>query len=338
MLAIAYEAPFMVREIGSLKRRLAELVERRAEEDAMRTSWFPAVVTDAARPAAIEACAREGVALLDLRGTFILHGAGVYVHVVGDDDVERARQDRLFSGKSSLLVRHLLSTVAFARPAPTKTAQRYARELAMSYAHAHSVLTRLEREGFMHRTSARAGFTLVDAPGLLRAWRESGDRAARYVHGFASGSTERGALAAAARRLLQETGEQARFTLGSALEGSERSDMPLQHGVYCRADLARVVECFGLRREGPHDFFVLFPDDEQWTERGGLLELGREGASDVDGISCVALPQLVIDFATIGDEPDEERADALFETYVARWKKASSIARVPDARKPTPLD
>ncbi len=315
-LVAAYLSRLLVAEIGGVKAALSEAIERLRGEESIKGAYIPAVITDIAKPTAIDACVRNGIAVLDMRGTCVVRTSGIYIHVVGADPVEPPAKNRLFAGGSSLIVRHLLTTVAFQPPETAKTVQGVARHVGLSYSHAHGIMMRLEREGFLFRASSRRGFRLRDPVALLRAWRDSKERTARVLQGFRLASTARDALADGARRLERTTGYAPLFTLGSALTDEEGFATATCHGVYCRGDLSGIAECFELGTDKPYNFYALVPDDDVWTERGGLLERdpSSHGALDLIGMRRVSLPQLVVDFATLPDE-NLEKSDTLLLAY-----------------------
>lgn len=324
-LVATYLSRLLVAEISGVKASLSKAIERLRGGESIKGAYVPAVVTDIAKPTAIEACLRNGIAVLDMRGTCVIRTSGIYIYVVGADPVEVPAKNRIYAGGSSLIVRHLLTTVAFQPSETAKTVQVIARHVGLSYSHAHGIMMRLERDGFLFRASSRRGFRLLDPVALLRAWRDSKERTARVLQGFHLASTSRGALAEGARRLQQATGYAPLFTLGSALTDEEGFATAACHGVYCRGDLSGIAECFELGTEKPYNFYALVPHDDVWTDRGGLLERdpSRIGVSEPAGLVRVSLPQLVVDFATLPVE-DVEKSDTLLLSYSKLVKSVRS--------------
>lgn len=323
-LLAAYQTRLLASHVEKLKERLVSLSQQRRERKTAEgvraiAEIVPAIVTDVAKPTVIDACRRAGVAVLDQRGTVVVSAGSVFVFVEGKGIVERAWRGRLFSGKASRVVRFLLTKAAFEPVVVPRTAQAIASECELSYVYAHGVLTKLEREGFVDRKSSHAGFRLKDPLGLLRAWIASGERTAVAVESFYAPATTQAALAGAAKKLKDATGDAPLFSLASALEPDELHVAGLPHGAYWTGELAPLVEAFGLRRTTPHNFLVLRPDPLVWTAAGGLLLIngGRPEPGGADGWLRVALPQLTADFAALPAR-GREQADFLVGAYAKR--------------------
>lgn len=255
---------------------------------------------------------------------------GVFIFVEGKGSVDRPWRGRLFSGKASRVVRFLLTKVAFEPVVVPRTAQAIASACDLSYVYAHGVLTKLEREGFVDRKSSHAGFRLKDPLRLLRAWIASGQRTAVAIESFNAPATSRKALADAAKKIRDTTGDVPLFSLASALEPEEIHVAALPHGAYWTGELTPLVEGFGLRRTTPHNFLVLRPDPLVWTAAGGLLLVDggnpepvgahdapeRERSAQTE-LRRVSLPQLAADFATLPGR-GREQADFLLGLYAKR--------------------
>jgi hypothetical protein len=323
-LLAAYQERLLATHVEKIKERLTALALQRREKRAaegLRPSpeALPAVITDVARPSVIDACRRAGVAVVDRRGTIIVNAPPVYIHVEGKGVVERPWKGKLFSGKASRVVRFLLTTSAFEAVTVPRTAQAIASACELSYVHAHGVLTKLEKLGFVARSSSHSGFRLEDPIGLLKAWIGSGERTAVAVEGFYCPATTRTALFAGAKKLKDATGDVALFTLASALDAEEIHVAGLAHGVYWNGELDSLVDAFGLKRTTPHNFLVLRPDPVVWTAAGGLLVVdpNRPEPVGADGFRRVALPQLSADFSTLPGR-GREQADFLVGVFARR--------------------
>lgn len=322
-LLVGYRTRLLAKHIDKLRERLGSLARQRRDRRIAAggrpaPELVPAIVTDVAKPTVIDACRRAGVAILDQRGTVIVSARDVFVFVQGRGSVQRAWRGRLFSGKASRVVRFLLAHVAFEPVVAPRTARDIASRCDLSYAYAHGVLRKLEDEGFVERSSSHAGFRLKDPIGLLRAWISSGERTAVAVEGFHAPATSREALIEAAKKLEDETGDEALFSLASALQPDEIHVAGLPHGAYWPGELAPLVEAFRLRRTTPHNFLVLRPDPLAWTAAGGLLLVERTRREHSDPrIRRVALPQLAADFAALPGR-GREQAEFLVGVYSER--------------------
>jgi len=323
-LLAAYQERLLATHVEKLRERLTTLAfQRRERRDAegLRPvpDAVPIIITDVAKPSVIDACRRAGVGVLDRRGTLIVNAPGVYVHVEGKGVVERAWKGRLFSGKASRVVRFFLTTAAFESTTVPRTAQAVASACDLSYVYAHGVLTKLEQQGFVERRSSHSGFRLKDPIGLLKAWIASKERTAVAVEGFYCPATTKAALAAAAKKLKDATGDAPLFTIASALEPDEVHVAGLAHGAYWNGELDSIVDAFGLKRTTPHNFLVLRPDPVVWTSAGGLLlvDVTRPEPIGADGFRRVALAQVAADFASLQGR-GREQADFLLGVYAKK--------------------
>lgn len=322
-LVVAYQTRLLAGQVDKLRDRLLALAEQRRDKataaGTKTADTLPAIATDVAKPSVVDACRRAGIAVLDQRGTIVASAPGVFVFVEGKGTVDRPWRGRLFSGKASRVVRFLLTKAAFEPVVVPRTAQAIASECDLSYVYAHGVLTKLEREGFVDRRSSHAGFRLKDPLGLLRAWIASGERTAVAVESFNAPATSRNAIADAAKKLKDATGDVPLFSLASALDPDEVHVAALPRGAYWTGELAPLIESFGLRRTTPHNFLVLRPDPIVWTAAGGLflVDGSRSEPVGADGFRRVALPQLAADFATLPGR-GREQADFLLGLYAKR--------------------
>ena len=217
LLIAAYRSPLLARDVPQLTGKLRAVAEQRsAREPTRKAVALPAIVTDAATPSVIAACERERVAILDRRGTFIASGAGMFIHLEGKGRVARQWSGSAFATTGSIIVRYLLTHVAYEPIVRPRTARELADTLSLRYTTTNGVLTALERDGYLERTSAKSGFRLKDPVALLRAWREGGARTAVAVERFYAPSTTPKTLANALQR-IEPTGSTLRFTLASAL-------------------------------------------------------------------------------------------------------------------------
>jgi len=267
---------------------------------------LPALATSVATPRLVEACSGERVALLDCRGTVIVHEGGAYIHTIGVGRVERPSRARTFAGKGCRIARLLL-----AEPTASHLGLELSRRSETSYAYTHAVLTRLEQDGYVARSSPRSGFRVKDPAGLLRAWMESGERTAAAIEAFNAPSTSPEALARA-DTARQTAGVSGVFTLASALLPDEVHVSGLPHGMYLGGDVAPVVAALGLRRITPHNFLILRAEPAAESAAGGVYLSPR---SLPHGLG-VLVPQLVVDFAQAGGRGPEQ-AGFLLERYAA---------------------
>jgi hypothetical protein len=321
-LIAAYQSRLLAGQVSKLKRQLetvgSQRIERqRAEGRTTPAALHPAIITDAAKPSVIEACQRESVAILDSRGTCIVSAGGVFVYVKGKRPIERRWKGSLFSGKASRIVRFLLTKAAFEPALKHRSVQAFATECDLSHAYSHGVLNKLEREGFVDRTTARGGFHVKDPLGLLRAWVESGERTAAAVEGFYAPDTTAERLAKAAKLVEEAEDISIVFSLASALEPDQVHVAGLPHGAYWPGDLAAIVEALNLKRTTPHNFLVLRPDPLVWTEAGGVLMSDPEQVATLPVYPRVALPQVIADFATLSGR-GRQQADFLVGVYAKR--------------------
>lgn len=321
-LVAAYQSRLLAGQVPKLKRQLETLSfqrrdRRRAEGRASPADLHPAIITDAAKPSVIDACQREGVAILDERGTCIVSAGGVFVYVKGKRAVERRWTGRLFSGKASRIVRFLLTKAALEPALKRRSVQAFATECDLSYAYAHGVLTKLEREGFVDRTTPHSGFGVKDPLGLLRAWVESGQRTAAAVEGFYAPDTTAQSLSEAAVQIANAKDTTILFSLASALEADQLHVAGLPHGAYWPGDFAPLVEALNLKRTTPHNFLVLRPDPLVWTEAGGVLMSDEAPKVGPVQYRRASLPQVIADFAAVPGR-GREQADFLIGAYAKR--------------------
>lgn len=322
-LVAAYQDRLLASQVGRLKERLSAIsLQNRVKRDAERLraapDAAPTIITDVATPSVIDECRRSGVAVVDRRGTVIINFPTVFVHVTGKGRIERPWRGQLFSGKSSRIVRYLLTVAADSPPVPRQT-RLIAEACDLSYVYAYGVLTNLEREGFIERLTPRGGFRLKNPIGLLKAWISSGEEAACESQSFYCPATSRQALVAAANNLKDATENVPLFTLASALDPNEIHVTALPHAIYWTGELNPVVEAFSLKRTTPHNFRVLIPDPVLWTAAGGLLQKDstRPEVLGTDVFRRVALPQLIVDFANCQGR-GREQADFLVGIYAKR--------------------
>lgn len=308
VLVIAFRSPATAKDAVVAKEQLRTVIDdlrlRSAASANGAGPFVPVLATEVATRSTIEACIREGLGVLDRRGTLIVHRGPVYLHVEGRAPVERASRVRVFSGKACRIVRYLLAS-----PGPRLKPQEIASGAATSYAFAHGVLTRLERDGFLERASPRSGFRLRDGAGLLRAWIESGEGTAVQVAPYFAPDTRPETLRAAAAA-VGESGVRSVFTLASGLLPAELFVSGLPHGAYLSGDVAPLEDALRLERVTPHNFLVLRADPAAETASGGIYGSTRT----LPHGTGVALPQLAVDLAATGGR-GREQADRLLELY-----------------------
>lgn len=309
VLVIAFRSPATTKDALAARDQLRTVVDdlrrRSAASPSAGLPYLPVLATEVATRTVIDACVREGLGVIDRRGTLILHGGPVYVHVEGHAPVERTSRIRLFSGKACRIVRVLL-----AQPGQRFKPADLASAAGTSYAFTHGVLVKLERDGLLARSSPRSGFKVRDAAGLLRAWLESGERTAVRVTPYFAPDTRPAALAAA-EAAARASGVRTVFTLASALLPGEAFVSGLPHGLYASGDVSPIEEALKLdRATTPHNFLVLRAEPAAETAAAGIYAFTRtlpHGAG-------VALPQLASDFATAGGR-GREQAERLVELY-----------------------
>jgi hypothetical protein len=308
----AYRPDAVARDIPALKSFLANAAEQLARkpsaEIVLQLSQTPlvgALATDAAPPSVIHACLREGLGLIDRKGTVLLRVGSIFVHVIGRAPVERRTRWSPFGGKAARLVRLLLKI-----PELAWTAQAMAKRAEISYAAANYTLKALERDGLVFRRSPRTGYVLRDAVALLQAWINSGRKTALAVEGFHAPST-RPEILAQAEAARHASGVTGIFTLASALDPKEVFVSGLPHGIYLAGDSQPIIKALQLRRITPHNFLILRADPAAETEAGGIYLSPRLLPAGYRG---VALPQLAVDFAHIGGR-GAEQSQHLVELY-----------------------
>jgi len=322
-LLAAYQERLLASQVEAVAARLAAVISQRGERAHAlgrrdSRSLVPTIITDLAKPSVVVACEQRGIALLDRRGTIVLNASPSFIHVVGRAAVEPTSRGRLFSGKASRIVRFLLSVAAPESPPLARSTHTIATACDLSYVYAYSVLTKLERDGFVTRSGSHSGFRLRNPVRLLETWIASGEQAARVTEAFYCPATSHQSLFVAANRVAGATGTAPLFTLASALEEDEVHVAALPHGVYWPGELGPIVEAFGLTRTTPRNFRVLIPDPIVWTTAGGLLQNDPARPASRDAISQnrVCLPQLVVDFSAIQGR-GREQADFLLARYAA---------------------
>jgi hypothetical protein len=307
-LVVAFRSPVTAQDALLAKRQLGSVIEdlrlRATASGQGAGTYLPALATDVISKSVLEVCIREGLAVLDRKGTVVIHRGPFFVHVEGRASVERASRVRVFTGRACRIVRLLL-----AHPGERLKPQEIATGTQTSYAFTHGVLTKLERDGFVARASPRSGFRLRDGAGLLRAWIESGERTAVRVTPYHAPNTRPEALASAAA-LARAQGISFVFTLASALRPDEVFVSGLPHGAYVGGDVEPIEQALKLEKTTPHNFLVIRADAASETTSGGIHAFTRE----LPHGPAVALPQLAVDFAGAGGRGKEE-ADHLLSLY-----------------------
>jgi len=308
LLVIAFRSPASGKDALTARDQLRKVIDdlrlRQAASSQASSPLLPVLATEVATKSLIEACVREGLGVIDRRGTLIVHGGPVYLHVEGRAAVERVSRVRVFSGKACRIVRLLL-----AQPEQRFKPQDVATGTQTSYAFAHGVLTKLERDGYLSRSSPRSGFRLRDAAGLLKAWLDSGERTAFRVTPYFAPNTRAEALTAAASA-ARAAGVKTVFSLASALLPAETFVSGLPHGAYVSGDVGPLEAALRLERTTPHNFLVLRADPAAETEAAGVYGFARQ----LPHGPGVALPQLASDFAGVGGR-GREQADRLLELF-----------------------
>lgn len=307
-LVVAFRSQVTAQDVPVARRHLTTVIDDLRQRASATTqgvhAYLPALASDVVPPAVLEACLREGLAVLDRKGTVVIHQGSIFVHIEGRGSVVRTSRVRVFAGRACRIVRFLL-----AYPGARHKPQTVASATQTSYAFTHGVLTRLLREGYLTRPSPRAGFRLGNAAGLLRAWVESGERTAASITPYNSPNTRPDALARAAAAARAQ-GVTSIFTLASALQTDEVFASGLPHGVYLSGDAEPFEQELQLRSTTPHNFWILRADPAADTAAGGIHAFTR-ALPHGEG---VALPQLVVDFAVAGGR-GKEQADFLLSLY-----------------------
>ncbi|WNG13325.1 hypothetical protein F0U63_00605 [Cystobacter fuscus] len=306
---MAYRAPLFPVDVPRLRERLRGLDEElRRRESAGRglpVPRVPMIATDVASSGLIEVCAREDVALVDLRGTLVLNSGGAFIRIQGRGRFQRTPRAPVFHGKGSRLVRVLLS-----EPGRTWSIRQLEELTQTGYGYAQGVLTRLERDGYLERASRKSGFRVRDPAGLVRAWLDSGKRTAAVVDAFNAPSTTADSLQRG-HSALTALGIRSVFTLASGLRPEERFASGLPHGVYSTGPVDSLIQAFGLRRMTPHNFWVMRPEVAADTQAGGVYFMPRELPHGLG----VALPQLIVDFHFSAGR-GKEQAEVLQARYL----------------------
>jgi hypothetical protein len=306
---LAYRAPLFPADIPRLRSRLQQLDEqlRRRESTGrnLPVRRAPMIATDVASPGLIEACDREDVALVDLRGTLLLRHGVAFIRVQGQGQFRRPSRAPVFHGKGCRLVRFFLQT-----PGERWTVRQLEEKTETGYAYAHGVVAQLEQAGYLERSSRKSGFRVRDPAGLLRAWLDSAQPTAARIEAFNAPSTAPEALQRGFDSLSAE-GIRSIFTLASGLKSEERFASGLPHGLYLSGSLEPVIHAFGLRRITPHNFLVMRPEVAAETEAGGIYFAPRQMPHG----RSVALPQLIVDFHHSAGR-GKEQAELLLERYL----------------------
>lgn len=302
---VAYRPKVLPGEAVGLAKRLRAAEEQlRLRGNPLTTPRLLIIATETAGPGTLRTCEREGLGLIDLRGTILLKSADLLVRVAGEHAAKREPRTPLFHGKGARIVRTLLNA-----PQEIRTVRALSQAVETSYAYTFDVIYKLEQAGYVFRRSPRTGVILRDPVGLLRAWIESGERTALAVEPFNARSTSESALKQGFEKLRAQ-GASAIFTLASAIATESAIVTALPHGVYCSASTAIVQEAFSLRRQTPHNFLVLRPDPAADTANGGIASSVRT----LPHGPGVALPQLIVDLSAVGGRA-KEQADALLDGW-----------------------
>jgi len=306
---MAYRAPLFPADIPRLKIRLKQIDEqlqlRESTGRNLPMRRAPMIATDVASQGLVEACDREDVALVDLRGTLLLRHGVAFIRVQGQGEFRRPSRAPVFHGKGCRLVRVFLET-----PGERWTIRELEKKTETSYGYAHGVVTQLEQAGYLERTSKKSGFRVRDPAGLLRAWLNNGVTTAARTEAFNAPSTTPETLQRGFDALSAE-GIRSIFTLASGLRPEERFASGLPHGLYLSGSLEPVIHAFGLRRITPHNFLVMRPEVAAETDAGGIYFAPRQ----LPHGRSVALPQLIVDFHHSAGR-GKEQAEELLERYL----------------------
>lgn len=301
---MAYRARMFPADVRTLRERLSDIDEKLRQRDTSRRLPIyrvPMVITDSASLNVLEACERENVALLDQRGTFFLRSGSTFIRVQGREPSRRRPREPVFHGKGCRVVRVLLQS-----PQEIRTIRALSMQTQTSYTYTQGVVKNLVLDGYVEQLSKKAGFRLREPVGLLKAWRDSGEKTAVAVEAFNAPSTTSERLREAYSRLSLQ-GVRAIHTLASALLPEERFVSGLPHGLYLTGSIEAAVDAFGLRRMTPHNFWVLRAEPAAETEAGGIYLAPRQ----LPHGPGVALPQLCVDFHRSGGRGEEQAEELL---------------------------
>ena len=311
---LGYRAPLFPVDVLNQRAKLLTLRDQLRQRDSdtrsLPTFRLPMLVTDSASSTVIDACEREELALMDLRGTFFLRTGNAFIRVQGNRPAKRTPREPLFHGKGCRIVRVLLQT-----PTIGWTVRALSEKTQTSYAYAHGVLKRLVLEGYVQK-GLGTGLRLREPVALLNAWLESGRPTAISREGFNAPSTTPDQLKEGVS-LLASQGIRAIFTLASALLPEERFVSGVPHGIYLSGSLEGAIHAFGLRRMTPHNFWVLRAEPAAETELGGVYFAPRQ----LPHGQGVALPQLALDLRQGGGRGTEQA-----EELVRRYAKALPLS------------
>src|SRR6266568_3409188 len=82
-LVIAFRSPATSKDALTAKEQLRAVIDdlrlRSAASSSPGISYLPALATEVASKTVVDACIREGLGVIDRRGTLIVHGGPVYV-------------------------------------------------------------------------------------------------------------------------------------------------------------------------------------------------------------------------------------------------------------------
>lgn len=316
-LLLGYKTPLLARDVPKIHARLVESGRnfQRLSTDRSQAAPLSAVVTDAASPSVIEASTSEGLSIFDQRGTAIVRGPGVFIHVLGRGKAPLAPLARGggFRGVPGRVARVLL-----AEPNVPRTAQEMATLVDAGYSTTYNALARLEREGFAERRSPRTGFFLRDPIRLLRKWMESGEWTASAVESYYAPDVTVEALARA-QKALSDRGIKGIWSLASAVMPDDLHVSGLPHGIYLSGSVEPLKRTLRLRRVTPHNFLVLRCEPAAETSAGGVYMRPR-ALPHGPGVS---LAQLIIDCAGIGGR-GREQAEFLLNRYAALIRRGES--------------
>lgn len=306
-------------EVPSLRRRLREaldVIRRRSPEDRGLLTAVPALATIRATQGVRDACLREGLGLLDLTGTILVHEGPFFLHIEGREPVERRSRASLFRGSAPRVLRTMLTD-----PSKRWKAGEISEATQLSVQHVWRVLKSLEQIGHASRRTPRTGFALTDPPSLLRAWMKSGVSPWASVEQFNLPTVEPVAFRRA-ERALRANHLGFSWTLAACLAPvSARTDAPepvvfaLPYGLYLVGDSGPVVEALSLRQVTPFNFMILRPTPQDATAHGGLFHPSGE----------VPQTQLILDFNALGGRGLEE-ADHLLRRWASALPLPASTA------------
>ena len=259
-------------------------------------STIPVIVVPFMGKSAIECCEKSAVAWLDLSGNAKITARGLYVHVLGHENLFKrpGRPTSAFATRGSRIARWLLMN-----PGEVVLQSSLATSTGLNEGHVSRVIGKLTEMGLIERESR--GVRLTDSDRLLDAWRDEYrfDSHTRLRGHITVGMGER--VDQFVARSFAEIGHQYALTgLAAAWRMTRWAAHRLTTVYLAGLPTPGLLDSLGFREEprGANTWLVV-PNDPSVFD----------GAATIDGVQCVHPLQAYLDLKDHPERSDEAAAE-----------------------------